>query len=176
MPGMLPGSNSKGFTSFEVTRTVGACKWTRIYHHDHDTPNVRKETRLTNNVVRDIRVFEAGTKTYPWSIKPAMKECANENGQCTCTGKVAYGKEVNGKLYFDVKDSTGTIGCNNTAFKDPIVGEVKKCFCSPSATANGGKPIGKGRRMLRGAKRAARDNLCAIYMRHIFNMAKKSKN
>jgi len=94
---------------------------------------------------------------------------------CACDGKVIYGADKGGKQYYNIKASNGSIKCTNAEFSDPIVGTVKSCFCSPSATANGGKPIGSGnRRMLRGNKRAARDNLCAIYMRHIFNMAKKN--
>jgi len=69
LPGMTPNSTSKGFDIFEVTRTIGDCKWSRTYHHDHDAPNnkFRRETRRSGNNVTDIRVFETGKRTYPWT-------------------------------------------------------------------------------------------------------------
>jgi len=58
--------------------------------------------------------------------------CASENGNCACTGQVAYG--ASGK--FNYQKSTSAIACTNAVFGDPIFGVEKKCFCPPPSYAN----------------------------------------
>ncbi len=53
--------------------------------------------------------------------------CAEEGGTCECTGRVIYGAQGQ----FSLKQSEGSIGCNNGVFGDPIVGTRKACTCAP---------------------------------------------
>jgi len=55
--------------------------------------------------------------------------CANEKGICNCDGKVKYGKD---DTWTEEKDVTGSIGCNNGVFGDPLFGTVKECRCTPA--------------------------------------------
>ena len=52
--------------------------------------------------------------------------CADENGTCTFSGTklVAYGLNC----FYNYLSATGSIGCNNATFGDPIYGVVKKCY------------------------------------------------
>lgn len=52
-------------------------------------------------------------------------KCAVENGTCQCIGAVKYGA----KKKFNIKNSNGSIRCNNATFKDPIFGTLKACYC-----------------------------------------------
>jgi len=53
-------------------------------------------------------------------------KCADENGQCSCNGQVRYG--MNG-VFTSWREVTGSIGCNNGVFGDPLYGTVKACYC-----------------------------------------------
>jgi len=53
-------------------------------------------------------------------------KCADENGQCSCNGQVRYG--MNG-VFTSWREVTGSIGCNNGVFGDPLHGTVKACYC-----------------------------------------------
>jgi len=58
----------------------------------------------------------------------ANTKCADEGGQCTCFGTVAYGAEGKfiSKAHFNV-----AFTCNNAEFGgDPIPGTVKACYCT----------------------------------------------
>ena len=77
--------------------------------------------------------FDTDTEENTASSPPARPTCASENGNCACSGQVAYG--ANGK--FNFRSSTSTIACTNAVFGgDPIPGVAKKCFCPPPAYTN----------------------------------------
>ncbi len=61
-------------------------------------------------------------------------QCAGENGTCSVTGQVVYG--ANG--WFSQRSASGSIGCNNSTFGDPIPGTAKACYTQAS-TGGGGK-------------------------------------
>ncbi len=62
------------------------------------------------------------------SNDPAWHFCVNEGQTCTFAGTrlIRYGAD--GKYVY--KTATGSIGCNNTVFGDPIRGVVKSCWIS----------------------------------------------
>ncbi len=55
-------------------------------------------------------------------------QCAGENGTCSASGQVVYG----GNGWFSQRNSSGSIGCNNATFGDPIPGTVKACYTQAS--------------------------------------------
>jgi len=80
--------------------------------------------------------FDTDTEENTASSPPARPTCASENGNCACSGQVAFG--ANGK--FNFKLSTTTIACTNAVFGDPTPGTVKNCYClgdHPCASENG---------------------------------------
>jgi len=56
-------------------------------------------------------------------------ECAREYGVCQCYGEVRYG--ANGK-FSAWHAVSGSVGCNNSVFGDPIHGVAKTCYCRRS--------------------------------------------
>ena len=69
--------------------------------------------------------------------------CANENQTCTFTGtqQVIYGADTKaggGTGAYAVQIATGSIGCNNATFGDPLSGTAKQCFyrAVPAAPTN----------------------------------------
>ena len=66
---------------------------------------------------QDYKINLSGAQSWEY--------CANENGTCSFSGTktVRYGR--NGKYYY--KDATGSIGCSNGVFGDPLGGTVKQC-------------------------------------------------
>ena len=61
--------------------------------------------------------------------------CANEGSTCNFSGikQVRYG--ANG--IYAYKTATGSIGCNNETFGDPVYGVVKQCSIVTSTTSPG---------------------------------------
>jgi len=59
--------------------------------------------------------------------------CATEHGVCSCDGDVRYG--ANGR-FSEWRPVSGSIGCNNAVFGDPIGGVVKACYCRQSESVN----------------------------------------
>jgi hypothetical protein len=53
-------------------------------------------------------------------------KCADENGTCTVSGTVTVAYGANGSFVYQTV--TGSTGCNNGTFGDPIVGTVKACY------------------------------------------------
>ena len=55
--------------------------------------------------------------------------CADEGGTCSFSGSavVRYGENN----FFNYLNATGSIGCNNATFGDPINGTAKHCYYSP---------------------------------------------
>ena len=53
-------------------------------------------------------------------------KCADEGGTCTFSGTTTVRYGANGQYY--IKSATGSIGCNNSVFGDPLVGIVKACY------------------------------------------------
>jgi len=68
-------------------------------------------------------------KTSPTPV-PTWKYCAKEDETCKCDGTVRYGF---GRAWVD-KTSSGSIGCNNEVFGDPLIGVYKSCLCIQSPT------------------------------------------
>merc|ERR1712096_177597 len=83
--------------------------------------------------------------------------CAQEHQTCKCTGSVIYGKKyanTKGNSGADAtyqqkisspykqKTVTGSIGCNNGVFGDPLVGAFKSCLCYPGLGTSGGGGLG----------------------------------
>ncbi|GCE10592.1 carbohydrate-binding protein [Tengunoibacter tsumagoiensis] len=52
-------------------------------------------------------------------------QCANEGGTCTFSGTQVVRFGANG--HYNYQTATGSIGCNNTVFGDPAVGQYKTC-------------------------------------------------
>ncbi|GCE10590.1 carbohydrate-binding protein [Tengunoibacter tsumagoiensis] len=56
-------------------------------------------------------------------------QCASEGGTCTFSGTQVVRYGANG--HYNYQTATGSIGCNNTVFGDPIVGTFKSCSVAP---------------------------------------------
>ena len=80
------------------------------------------EFRVNSGAI-DIGAYEAGAATVE---APTWSYCASENQNCNYTGtrRVRYG--ANG--IFSYRWATGSIGCNNLTFGDPVRGVAKTCF------------------------------------------------
>ena len=66
-------------------------------------------------------------------IVQATTQCAKENDECCCNGKVSFGKTGQGWTAW--RDLSGSIGCNGAAFGlDPAPNEEKTCLCNPVDT------------------------------------------
>ena len=62
-------------------------------------------------------------------IVQATTQCAKENDECCCNGKVSFGKTGQGWTAW--RDLSGSIGCNRAAFGlDPAPNEEKTCLCN----------------------------------------------
>ncbi|HRH26614.1 MAG TPA: right-handed parallel beta-helix repeat-containing protein [Parcubacteria group bacterium] len=70
-------------------------------------------------VVDPVPVTPVATSTEEWVF------CSNENGTCTFSGTkdVRYGAQNS----YNIRTVTGSIGCNNDVFGDPILNVVKQC-------------------------------------------------
>lgn len=53
--------------------------------------------------------------------------CADEGGNCDCTGKVRFGA---GNHLTEWKVTNGTTHCTTEMFGDPLEGEEKHCYCA----------------------------------------------
>ncbi|GCE10587.1 fibronectin type III domain-containing protein [Tengunoibacter tsumagoiensis] len=65
----------------------------------------------------------------PTPVPTGWTTCANEGGTCTFSGTQVVRYGANGHYYYQT--ATGSIGCNNTVFGDPIVGTFKSCSVAP---------------------------------------------
>ena len=86
----------------------------------------------------DIGAYESGAAGSPTPTPaPApttgWTNCAVENGTCSFSGtrQVRYGANSS----FVTRTATGSIGCNNSVFGDPIVGVAKSCDVSDATVA-----------------------------------------
>ena len=61
-------------------------------------------------------------------------KCADENGTCSFSGTMVVRYGANGQYAYQT--ATGSIGCNNGVFGDPIVGTVKSCSVAPVPPTN----------------------------------------
>ncbi|MBC7513361.1 MAG: hypothetical protein H7234_02860 [Herminiimonas sp.] len=110
--GSPPGSTALGFPLSPTAQ----------YQH------VAGSTARTANGAIDIGAYEAAgvTPTPAPAPTPAWVKCASEHGTCVFTGtrRVRYGANN----IFAYKTATGSIGCNNYVFGDPLYGTFKSCY------------------------------------------------
>jgi hypothetical protein len=88
--------------------------------------SVESELNEVKGDIADEKSTILALKTYTESLGPWVK-CARENGVCSCTTTVRYGE--NGVFTEKPAPPSGTIGCNNGVFGDPLRGTVKHCHC-----------------------------------------------
>ncbi|MBK4737571.1 right-handed parallel beta-helix repeat-containing protein [Noviherbaspirillum pedocola] len=84
----------------------------------------------TNDVFGDPAVGVAKNCSYaPVQSTVSWTGCASESGICSFSGamRVRYG--ANGSYVYQV--ATGSIGCNNAIFGDPVYGIAKSCDYAP---------------------------------------------
>ena len=75
-------------------------------------------------------VVELAQQTPNWVY------CANEGGTCSFSGTKTVRYGLNG--YYNTKDATGSIGCNNSVFGDPLYGYGKQCHYDSNSSSVAG--------------------------------------
>jgi uncharacterized protein YjdB len=60
--------------------------------------------------------------------------CSDEGETCTYTGTVDIAYGADGQFNYLYNQSSGSIGCNNSTFGDPIYGVRKACYVKPAST------------------------------------------
>jgi len=101
-----------GCTGFEYNENDGRCG---------------TYTGGTSNVQQDESRLDAGSIWRSCLIDTGNGvKCADENGHCSCNGQVRYGMDG---VFTSWREVTGSIGCNNGVFGDPLPGTVKACYC-----------------------------------------------
>jgi len=76
---------------------------------------------VSMNSIAIKKATELASKTGQSSL---WVKCADENGTCSGTGAIRYGKGSTW-IYGEIN---GSIGCNNGVFTDPLYGTVKECW------------------------------------------------
>ncbi|WP_432741264.1 right-handed parallel beta-helix repeat-containing protein [Methylobacter sp. G7] len=83
----------------------------------------------SNNNTADSTVPLYGTNGAP----SGYTWCADESGTCSLVGTVDVAYGANGSFYYKY-GQTGSIGCNNGTFGDPINDVAKSCYVSASSS------------------------------------------
>jgi hypothetical protein len=73
------------------------------------------------------------TATYV-EILEGYTYCSDEVETCTYTGTVDIAYGADGQFNYLYNQSSGSIGCNNSTFGDPIYGVRKACYVKPAST------------------------------------------
>lgn len=96
---------------------------------------------LTNIINLFTNLFDVKLRE---GLADSWTRCANEGGQCRCTGTVAYarrfisGRPGSGAEHtvptgpLKERTASGSIGCNVGVFGDPLLGYFKSCYCLSS--------------------------------------------
>ena len=73
---------------------------------------------------------EPAAPAAPQPVGP-WQHCADEGGECRCTGRVRYGKRTTWgrKVLEPSMIANGAIRCTNEVFGDPLPGTTKECQC-----------------------------------------------
>lgn len=138
--------------NYRIEGSANNSTWVTLATKTGGTFGARTDTLGVSGSYRYVRMW--GTARSPgnswgysiWSMKvmgtatntnvgPAgYTLCASENQTCSFTGtrSVAYG--ANGS--FNYKTATGSIGCNNATFGDPISGVAKSCYYGADTSSN----------------------------------------
>jgi len=110
----------------EVCTTTEGCNSFAYCPYDYNRCWLKDKAFTGNEVTR----YHGWCSTYYADNQDTGNgvKCADEHGQCPCNGQVRYGFSWDG-IFTSWRKVTGSIGCNNSVFGDPIPGKVKACYC-----------------------------------------------
>jgi Bacterial Ig domain/Concanavalin A-like lectin/glucanases superfamily len=135
--GKLEGSTAyAGAWAANGTLNVGRGKWGGA--QNDWLAGAVDEVKAYSVALTDADVSQLYNQVVPASTPAATAvACANEGGTCALptgtTATVWYGANVTWAAKAGV---TGSIGCNNTVFGDPVAGVAKSCKYLVTSTAN----------------------------------------
>ena len=125
-------SDANKYSSTLLRKPSVAAKWFGWYEGRYGHPGRGRTTQGQGDCDRDsdcLPGFKCGHDklTLPGvsqSSTGGWTQCAGEGGRCYGTGQIRYGRY--GRYAY--KNSTGSIGCNNSTFGDPYWGVYKYCW------------------------------------------------
>jgi len=135
---LIPGSTiallSKATNKYCGAETSMTCNrgWVRdnekfvVYNENAPANAMQKGYKHKKGGKASIIALRGGKANRFCADEPRTYKCANEGQTCKCRGIVTYGHGSKTAK----RSSSGSIGCNNGVFGDPIRGRVKSCTCN----------------------------------------------
>jgi hypothetical protein len=93
---------------------------------DEDT-----ETQTVETETVDDETDTEDDDTVTSGLSADYTHCSDEGETCTYTGTVDIAYGADGEYNYLYNQSSGSIGCDNSTFGDPIYGVVKACYVKP---------------------------------------------
>ena len=124
-PTSLGGSAPSSTDAQASTSSTIELKSVAYYGGDSTGSSSIDEIRLGDSfgAVTPSSSGSSGSSSGSWT------KCADEGGTCSFSGTMVVRYGANGSYAYQT--ATGSIGCNNTVFGDPIPGTVKACYVAP---------------------------------------------
>ena len=130
--------NDAGDSNVYYIDTTGWIIWNTSDYNDGAHPSDAGHAKIAQKLVPILQAHLPATPTptptststpTPTPVPGGWTKCADEGGTCTFSGTQVVRYGANGQYAY--KTATGSIGCNNTVFGDPIVGTYKACATAP---------------------------------------------